>query len=416
MNQTQHPQHHSADNRPVIPAVNTHAEFVDCFSDVDPQHKRKNRNTKWRRYPVDVIPAWIAEHDFRPPDAVREALATTIARDDYGYTNMQDDAAEAFTHWAEQRYGWRSDPSLTDVCVGVLAGVTAAITALAKPGEGVILTPPIYDTFLRICPTSHRRQLEWRMRYDEHHGWSLHPDDLEALVRSEPDARVLLWCNPHNPSGWVPDRTVLTRIVELAHAYDFCVVSDEMHGDILYPPASFTPMLTIPGAAERVVSVTSPAKTFSLSGLRCAVAVYGDTAMRDRVRTAHPPLLLGHASRAGLDAATAAWTHGAAWTDALVAELTRLRDHLESRLAAEAPDVRFHPPQATFLAWLDMSSYPKLGTTPGAHLLKHARVAVKEGTAFGTNGDGHVRVNFGTSQDLLDEIIDRIVDCLNNNY
>ena len=252
----------------------------------------------------------------------------------------------AFARWARQRYGWSPDPEFVHTCVDVLQGVTAAVTALAEPGAGVILTPPIYHIFLQICPTARRRQLEWLMRYDRDRGWTLDPDDLEALVRQEPDARVLLWCHPHNPTGWVADTEVLTRIVELAHAYDFYVVSDEIHADLVYADSSapFTPMLSIPGAAERVVTVTSPAKTFALSGLRCAVMAYGDRDLRRRVHQAHPPLLLGHAARTGIDATIAAWRHGAAWADGLVSHLAGLRDHLADRLAADAPAVRFHLP------------------------------------------------------------------------
>jgi len=384
------------------------AEPARCFDDVDPWRKRAHRNLKWHQYGNSVTPAWIAEHDFPPPGAVREALASTVDRCDFGYHDLEDDVAEAFAAWTARRYGWRPDTGLVDTCVDTLAGVTAAVTALAGPGAGVILTPPIYHVFLRICPSSGRRQLDWRMRRDDRRGWFLHPDDLEELVRREPEAAVLLWCNPHNPTGWVPDRAVQERIVELAHAHDFYVVSDEIHADLVYPPASFTPMLDIPGAAERVVTVTSPAKTFALSGLRCAVTVYGDAALRERVAAAHPPLLLGHASRAGIDAAIAAWTSGDAWADALLVELARRRDQLTLGLAAEEPRALWHPPEATFLAWINVAACG-LGPSPAARLLERARVALQEGTEFGAGGDGHVRVNFGTTRAALDDIIDRIV-------
>ena len=386
-------------------------EWANAFeSAMDVGHKRGNRNAKWSKHGAEALPAWVAEHDFRPPPAVLDAMRATIDRGDFGYHDLEADVGAAFARWARQRYGWSPDPDFVHTCVDVLQGVTAAVTALAEPGAGVILTPPIYHIFLQICPTARRRQLEWLMRYDRDRGWTLDPDDLEDLVRQEPDARVLLWCHPHNPTGWVADTEVLTRIVELAHAYDFYVVSDEIHADLVYPDSSapFTPMLSIPGAAERVVTVTSPAKTFALSGLRCAVMAYGDRDLRRRVHQAHPPLLLGHAARTGIDATVAAWRHGAAWADGLVSHLAGLRDHLADRLAADAPAVRFHRPDSTFLAWLDVSACG-LGEAPAAGLLQHAGVAASEGTEFGTNGHGHIRLNFGTSGAVLDEIIDRLL-------
>ena len=387
------------------------AGFARFFGGADPRHKRANQNSKWRRFPADVTPAWVAEHDFRPPDAVVEAMAATIRRCDFGYNDLDGAVAAAYGDWARRRFGWEQDAALVDTCVDALAGVTAAVTALAEPGSGVILTPPIYNVFLEICPTSGRRELHWPMRRCPGRGWSLCPDDLEALARREPGARVLLWCNPHNPTGWVPSAEVMARIVELAREYDFYVVSDEIHADLVYPPAAFTPMLAVAGAAPRVVTVTSPAKTFALSGLRCAVTAYADADLRRRVRAAHPRLLLGHAARTGMDAAIAAWTTGDDWADQLVAYLAGRRDQLERRLADEAPQLRFHPPQSTFLAWLDATD-AGLGPRPAARLLQQGRVAVQEGTEYGPGGEGHVRVNFGTTEAVLDDIISRITSCL----
>ena len=383
---------------------------------VDTRQKRGNRNAKWSKYGAEALPAWVAEHDFRPPPAVTDAMQATIDRGDFGYHDLEDDVGAAFAHWAATRYGWRPDPGFVHTCVDVLQGVTAAVTALAGPGEGVILTPPIYHIFLQICPTARRPQLEWPMRYDRDRGWTLDPDDLESLVRREPGARVLLLCHPHNPTGWVAGTEVLTRIVELAHAYDFYVVSDEIHADLVYSDSSaaFTPLLSIPGAAERVVTVTSPAKTFAMSGLRCAVMAYGDRGLRRKVREAHPPLLLGHAARTGIDATVAAWRYGAVWADGLLAHLDGLRGHLADRLRTEAPEVVFHRPDATFLSWLDVSACG-LGDAPAGRLLAEAGVAASEGIEFGTNGHGHIRLNFGTPIEVLDEILDRLVPCLGRN-
>lgn len=382
-------------------------DLGDFDDRVDVGARRSPHNAKWSEYGSDVLPAWVAEHDFRPPEEVTEAMAATIERGELGYHRRDPEVAEAFGGWAKSRYGWDPDPSLAAVCVDALQGVTAAVTALAGRGEGVILTPPVYHIFWRICPTSGRRPVEWPMRPGPD-GWRLDPDDLEAVADADPGARVLLLSHPQNPTGAVADRQTLARIVELAHARDFYIVSDEIHADMVYPPAEFVPMLSLDGAAGRVITVTSPAKTFALSGLRCALTVFGDPELRRRVAVAHPPLLLGHASRMGVDASVAAWTTGEAWADRLVGQLRVHRDHLARRLAAEAPAVRMHLPESTFLAWLDVSACG-LGDRPAARLLDDARVALNEGTEFGTGGEGHVRLNFGTSRTVLDAIIDRLI-------
>ena len=387
------------------------ASAADDFSSgVDLALKRSGKNSKWTRYGAGVLAAWVAEHDFRAPQAVVSAMRRTIDDGDFGYHEVDGKVADAFVRWARVRYGWSPEPELVHTSVDALAGVTAAVTALCEPGEAVILTPPIYHVFLRICPTAHRRQLDWPMSYDPERGWHLDPDRLEELLHRERSCRVLLWCNPHNPTGWVPDRIVLERVVQLAHDYDFYIVSDEIHGDLVYADAAapFTPMLTVAGAAERVVTVTSPAKTFALSGLRCAVTVFGDDKLRSLVRGAHPPLLLGHAARTGIDASIAAWVHGDNWADGLLAHLADMRDHLCARLNAEASEARLHRPESTFLAWIDLTAYG-LEPSPAGHLLKRGDLAVSDGTDFGAGGQGHVRLNFGTSKPVLDDITDRLV-------
>lgn len=377
------------------------------FDFVDEAHKRANHNMKWSKYDPDVIPAWTAEHDFRQPASVIEAMRRTVDRRDVGYSLIVNEVAAAYQQWSTERYGWTPDPKLATPVVDVLQGVVAAVTALAAPGDGVVMAAPIYHVFRRICPTSGRRQVEWPMRRDDD-GWHLDAERLEQILSNDPGVRVLLLSHPHNPTGRVSERSTLTRLVELAHEYDLHIVSDEIHGDLVYDEAEFVPLLSIPGADERVVTVTSPAKTFAMSGLRCALMQYDHEPLHTRASQAHPPLLLGRAARTGIDATIAAWTKGGDWTDELVATLTGLRDHLVARLAADAPAVGIHSPHATYLAWLDVSACG-LGPQPSVYLLEHAKVGVNEGTDFGSGGEGHVRLNFGTSPQLLDEILDRLV-------
>lgn len=373
----------------------------------DPLVRRRAELVKWARDPVDVLPAWVAEHDFRPPEAVFAAVHRVADEGAFGYTRRAAALGPAYASWARRRHAWEVDPELVTWHVDVLQGVVAAVTALSEPGEGLVITPPIYFPFLDIAPTTGRRQLEWRLRRDDT-GWHLDPDDLDAVLRREPDARVLLLSHPHNPTGRVLDPAALARIVEICARHDVHIVSDEIHGDLVRPDVEFRPLLTVPGSAERTVVVTSAAKTFSLSGLRCAVSVFADPDLRSRVLHAHPPLLLGHPGRVGIEATIAAWEHGADWTDGLVELIGRRFDRLAERLAAEAPAVRWHRPEATFLAWLDVSACG-LGPRPGATLLERARVAVSEGVDFGEGGEGHIRVNVGTAEAVFEEICDRLL-------
>lgn len=380
---------------------------LDLSEHVDAQRLRSAGAAKWVRYPEEILPAWVAEHDFRPPEPVIEAYRDLAEAAAFGYHFRSEALGPAYEGWAMERHGWKIDPGLLNHHVDVLQGVTAAIMALSEPGDGLVIPSPVYFPFWDLPPTTGRTKLEWRMRRDEH-GWHLDLEDLEALLRAEPSARVLLLCNPHNPTGRVLGADTLTALIELAHEHEIFIVSDEIHGDLVYPGAEYRPLLSFPGAESRVVVITSAAKTFSLSGIRCAISVYADHDLMMKVRHAHPPLLLGRPARGGIETTVAAWRCGGPWVDQLLALLERNRDHLVGRLASEAPAVRTHPPESTFLAWLDVSACG-LGPSPAALLEHTAAVAVSEGHDFGPGGEGHIRINFGTSRAILDELLDRML-------
>jgi cystathionine beta-lyase len=359
------------------------------------------------KYPERILPAWVAEHDFRPPDPVIRAYTDVAEAAAFGYHYRADALGAAYAPWAKERHDWDVDPELVNPHVDVLQGVTAAIMALSNPGDGLILPSPLYFPFWDLPPTTGRTKVEWRLHRDEH-GWVFDLDALETLLRSRRDARVMLLCNPHNPTGRVMSSDTVAALIELAHEFDFYIVSDEIHGDLVYSGSEFRPALSLPGSTERVVAVTSAAKTFSLSGIRCAISVYGDEELMTRVREAHPPLLMGRPARGGIETTVAAWECGGPWVDQLLAYLEDNRDHLVERLRAEAPAVRIDPPESTFLAWIDVSECG-LGPDPAATLEEKARVGVSEGHEFGPGGEGYIRINFGTSRAILDELLDRMI-------
>ena len=374
---------------------------------VDADRHRSKGSAKWVKYPEGILPAWVAEHDFRPPESVVRAFTEVAEEAAFGYHFRADALGAAYAPWAKDRHRWDVDPELVNHHVDVLQGVTAAVMALSEPGDGLILPTPLYFPFWDLPPTTGRTKIEWRMKRDEH-GWHFDINELERLLRSEPRARVLLFCHPHNPTGRVADSDTLAALLDLAAAYDIQIVSDEIHGDLVYPPADFRPLLSLPASADRVVTVTSAAKTFSLSGIRCAISLYGSEALMRRVRDAHPPLLLGRPARGGIETTIEAWRSGGPWVDELVRVLERNRDHLVDRLTTEAPCVRIHPPESTFLAWIDVGECG-LGPHPADTLREQAAVAVSEGHDFGPGGEGHIRINFGTSQEILDELLDRMI-------
>jgi len=217
-------------------------------------------------------------------------------------------------------------------------------------------------------------------------------------------------CHPHNPTGRVLTDDQLARIVALASEHDLVIASDEIHSDFVYPGATHRPLPLVEGAAERTVVLTSGVKTFAMGGLRTAVASFSDERLLARFNRV-PAELLGGVNRLGCEAVIAAWDAGDEWVDALVVLFDRHRRHLVDRLADELPEVRVHLPEATFLAWLDLSALGPDGP-PGKWLSERTGVSCKSGPPFGVGGENHVRLSFGTSTAILNEMLDRLVDGL----
>ncbi len=372
---------------------------------VDVARKVASGGYKWTPQAPEVIPAFVAEHDLGPLPAMQEALRHAVDMGGFGYHLGAEALGEAFAGWWSRRHGWEADPALVVPNASVLQGVWACVEAFTSPGDAVVLPTPVYFPFHDIAPTTGRRIADWPLVRDAD-GWHHDLDALEHLLADDPGIRMLLLCHPHNPTGKVLTEPELTRIVELAAEHDVVIASDEIHADFTYPGGAHVPTATIPGAAPITVTLTSGIKTFAIGGLKASVAAFADERLHARFLEV-PANLLGGQNRLGNLAAVVGWTHGDAWVDELVALFDRHRHHLVDRLAAELPDVRVHLPESTFLAWLDLSAHEP-GDRPDRWLRDRTNVLCKDGNLFGSGGAGHVRLTFGTSTAMLDEILDRI--------
>jgi cystathionine beta-lyase len=361
---------------------------------------------KWRRYGDEVIPAWVADMDFASPDCALDAMRRVIDRSDIGYNLAAVRALpEAFADWQEQTHGWRPDTDRLMLFNDVLHVLEYAVFFLTEPGDGIVLLTPIYPPFIKIVEEAGRRIVDCPLdpstgRFDG--------DVLDSVVDDR--TRIVLWCNPHNPTGRVFDDTEMAALAEVAERRDLTVLSDEVWADLVHPGAVHRPIATVPGLAERAVTVSSASKSFNLAGLRCAVAHVGsDVAFAEFDR--HPARLRGHVNTLAAEATLACWREGRPWLDALRRHLVDQLDHLGRRLAVELPAIGWQRPEATYLVWLDGRELD-LDDEFATVLLKRSQVALSPGADFGDRGRGHARLNIATSRAILDDVIDRMVATL----
>jgi cystathionine beta-lyase len=359
-----------------------------------PERLRLRSGRKWRRHDNDVLAAWIADMDFEPAPPIARTLLEALVLGDFGYgpTAATSCVAEAFAAWAERRWGWTPDPGAVMLAPDVVGALANCIEALTEPGDAVLVQTPAYPPLLSSVRIAGRELVEAPL-----------DNGLDDALLQARKVRMILLCHPHNPTGRVFSRYELALLAALAERHDLVVVSDEVHADLTFQPHVHLPFA--PFAPERTVTLNAPSKAFNVAGLRTAVCV-APPALRARL-SALPPTRWNAFSTLGVRAALAAWSEeGAEWLDACVDHLAAMRDRLALRLAESLPQIGYAPPAASYLAWLDCRALNV--ADPAAFFLEHARVALSPGPEFGAPGDGFARLNFATSAEILDEIVDRM--------
>lgn len=377
-------------------------DFILSLSQLRARHGKK-----WQRYGPDVIPAWIADMDFAVAEPVQRAIQRFATEQDYGYLDRTGDASlsSAFAARMRERFGWEIDRERVVTTTELVQSIFAAISVFSEPGDGVVLQLPIYAPFIHAVEETGRRIVANPL-LDDGTRFTM---DVEGFQQAlDPRTKLLIFCNPHNPSGRVFDRDELLALGQAAVERDLVIISDEIHADLIYPGRQHIPLASLnPEIAARTITITSATKGFNIAGLRCAVMHFGSADLESRFFAAIPREVMGRASSIGVDATIAAWRYGQPWLDAVMTQLHHNRDFIAEYLRAELPDVRYYRPEGTYLAWLDCASLG-LPTSPFQFFLEQARVAFSPGGDFGPQGEQCVRLNFATSPDLLREILDRM--------
>jgi len=381
------------------------------LDELDIRQLERRRSAKWHFHPRDVLPAWVAEMDFPIAAPIQAELRRLVETSDLGYPLGDSDTGlpETFSERMNDRFGWNPDPTRVEILSEVVQGMYIAIEAFSEVGDGVIVQTPIYPPFLSAVRDTGRRLVENSLiSADSRLEFDL--DGLADLI--DATTRIFLLCNPHNPSGRVMLREDLDRIAALVLEHDLIVISDEIHADLLYDDRVHIPFASLgPEIEKRTVTLTSTSKAFNIPGLRCALAHFGSADLQQRFNRLHPAHVRGGIGLLGIYASIAAWRWGQPWLDEVVPYLQANRDYALQALEERIPEIRFYPPEATYLAWLDCSALDIEGS-PAGFFMKHGRVALSGGRRFGAAWDQYVRLNFATSRPILTDVVDRMAKAL----
>ena len=356
---------------------------------------------KWDRYLAgDILPLWVADMDFRAAEVIVEALRRRCDHGVFGYTVPYAEVEEAVLEYQWTRHGIRAERDWIVWMPGVVPALNLVCLAYAGTGEGVLTATPVYPPFL-TAPVNQGRVLQAvpLVRVDE--AWGFDWPAMDRAVTSR--TRVFILCNPHNPVGQVFSREELTRVVDFCVKHDLVLCSDEIHCDLVLDDVAHVSTLSLGDqAVERALALHAPSKTYNLPGLACAYALIPHAPLRARLRRVNRGIIT-EINAFGYAGCAAAYREGEPWRQELIAYLRANRDALYAFVAEKIPELRMHPMQATYLAWIDARGLPV--DNPHRFFEEHG-IGLSDGADFGA--PGFVRLNFGCPRAVLEQGLERM--------
>ena len=377
---------------------------------------RARGSVKWTRGGPGVIGAFVAEMDFGAAPPIQAALRDVINRADFGYLSDRAAAelADACARWQADRYGWVVEPAWIRPLPDVITGLRAAITVYSEPGSQVILPTPAYMPFLSVPKSLGREIIQVPMATAADGGAVLDLAGIDAAFKR--GGRLLILCNPCNPVGRVYEAAELAAVADVVAANHGRVFADEVHAPLVYPGGTHIPYASISElTAAHTVTATSASKGWNLPGLKCGQLILSND--KDAAVWSEDAYSYEHgASTVGVQATAAAYRDGGPWLDEVVEYLDGSRRLLADLLREQLPEVRYQPPEGTYLAWLDCRElFAAAGagaTSPADFFRAKAQVLLTDGADCGEAGRGHVRLNFATPRPILAEIVRRLAEAI----
>jgi cystathionine beta-lyase len=367
-----------------------------------------HRSEKWRGFPQDVLPLPVAEMDFPVAEPIKAILAEMVAHSDLGYLGSIPELGLGFKKFAAERWNWTVDEKQVHVATDVGVAVVEILRVFTQPGDSILISSPVYHNFYTWINETKLTLVDApfeRTGDEATNPWVINWESIEKAYAS--GIKVHLLCSPHNPLGFIYTKQDLLRIVALAKKHNVLIISDEIHAPLTFPGETFVPMLSLGADAESVsVTVTAASKGWNIAGLKCAILISQNAEMNSKLANLAPAMHY-RASLLGGFATAVAFAEGGVWLDTVIAQLDHNRHLIKDLLAEKLPTVRYHIPQNSYLAWLDVESL-NLGVDPSVTLIEKGRVAFNPGHAFGKQCDQYVRLNFATSPEIITEAIDRI--------
>ena len=358
----------------------------------------------------NILPMWVADMDLSCPEPVRRALEERARHPIYGYTMVDDEYYHSVVNWMKRRHGWQIQQNWIVTTPGVIPALHVLVRAFTKPGQKV--QRPVYYPFFSAIEENKRQIVSNSLRL-ENGQYHMDYNDLEKLVR-DPEVTMTILSNPHNPVGRVWNLEEIDQFVRICERHDVLVVSDEIHGDLIYQGNTFTPVgLLNEELVQNCIICTAPSKTFNLAGLQISNIIIPNDHRKSVFKKALKTIGYLGPNPFGMVACKAAYLEGEQWLEALLQHLEFNRQQFITRFSERLPGIAVINPEGTYLIWFDCRSLGLGDTQLRRLMLEKARVCLDEGYIFGREGSGFERINIACPRSILEEAIDRIVTAIN---
>ena len=354
----------------------------------------------------NLIPLWVADMDFATPDFIVEALKKRCEHPVFGYTFDDDEYYESIQTWLDYKYHWKTEREWISYIPGIVKGIGLAVQCFTQPGDKVIIQPPVYHPF-RLVPTRMGREVVYNPLKLEDGVYKMDFEQLESLI--DKDCKMLILSNPHNPGGVVWEKEALVKLAQICSAHGILVISDEIHAEMTYPQFRHHPFATVsPEAAACSVTFMAPSKTFNIAGIVSSYAIVPDAELREKFYSFLEAGELNAGTIFAFTATKAAYTYGAEWLQQMRSYVIENVNFVDEYLKKNIPQIKAYRPQASFLIWLDCRelglSQPDL-----VHLFEDkAGLALNDGTMFGKEGEGFMRLNVGCPRSILSKALESL--------
>ena len=360
----------------------------------------------------DVLPMWVADGDFKAPEAVIKAIEERLHHGIFGYTFKGDDYFEAIINWNKMRHGWNIKKEWIHYSPGVVPSLNLAVTTLTEPGDEVIIQSPVYFPFYSAVTTYKRKILRNPLVLNNEGRYEMNLQELEEKISTR--TKLLFLCSPHNPTGNVWKKEELEALCNLCIKNNITIVSDEIHADLIFPGNKHIPTAKLSEEiSQNTITFMAPSKTFNIAGLSSSYMVSENEELLNKVSKPLKDLHLTHGNIFGITATVAAYNNGSEWLDAQMNYFTDTLKYVNQFVDNELPQVKLIQPEGTYLLWFDFRSLNLKQEELNKLLITKAKVGLSDGAVFGKEGIGFERMNIACPRSSVIKALKMIKSALN---